>query len=77
MSLRVRFFASLRDAMGRDEETLPGDGVRTVADVWACVSGGMPLSDHVLCSINMEYAVPESPVQDGDEIAFFPPVTGG
>ena len=63
--------------MGRDEETVVGDELSTVADVWQRVSGGRPFSDRLLCAVNMEYATAESPVRDGDEIAFFPPVTGG
>jgi molybdopterin synthase sulfur carrier subunit len=32
---------------------------------------------NTLVAINQEYATPEQPVRDGDEVAFFPPVTGG
>jgi len=35
----------------------------------------MPAS--TLCSINMEYVKPDHTIKDGDEVAFFPPVTGG
>ena len=49
----------------------------TVSDVWKAVHQGQTLPDHLLCAVNMAYAKPESPVQDGDEVAFFPQVTGG
>lgn len=77
MSIRVRYFASLRETLGRTEETLSPDGIATVADVWRCVSGGKPLPDHLLCAVNMDYSAPTTAVRDGDEVAFFPPVTGG
>lgn len=77
MTVRVRYFASLREKMGRIDDILVFEGIETVSDVWKVVSGGQPLSEQVLCAINMEYAEPQSPVKDGDEVAFFPPVTGG
>ncbi len=63
--------------MGRIEETLSPEGLDTVSDVWKAVSEGKPLPDQMLCAVNMEYASSESAVKDGDEVAFFPPVTGG
>lgn len=77
MSIKVRYFASLRETMGRVEESLAADGIQTVADLWKAVNEGQPLPDHVLCAVNMEYAEPTAAVKDGDEVAFFPPVTGG
>jgi sulfur-carrier protein len=77
MSIRVRYFASLREKMGRVEETLAPEGLLTVQDVWRAVAEGHPLPDRVLCAVNLDYAVPDTPVKDGDEVAFFPPVTGG
>jgi len=35
------------------------------------------LPESLLAAVNMEYARPDQPVRDGDEVAFFPPVTGG
>ena len=77
MSIKVRYFASLRERMGRVEESLAPEGMRTVAEVWKAVSEGQPLPEGVLCAVNMEYADAAAPVRDGDEVAFFPPVTGG
>ncbi|QSA96254.1 MoaD/ThiS family protein [Methylococcus sp. EFPC2] len=77
MSIRVRYFASLRETLGRNEESLSAEGIATVSDVWRCVSGGKPLPDHLLCAVNMEYSEAGTAVRDGDEVAFFPPVTGG
>lgn len=77
MSIHVRYFASLRETMGRMDEFLSPDGLMTVSDVWKAVHQGQTLPDHLLCAVNMAYAKPESPVQDGDEVAFFPQVTGG
>jgi molybdopterin synthase sulfur carrier subunit len=51
--------------------------VHTVADVWARAAVGEALPEHILCAVNREYAPPSAAVHDGDEVAFFPPVTGG
>lgn len=78
MKVNVRYFASLRDRMGRGEESVALTGnAATVADLWRQVSGGKPLPDSTLISVNMEYTGAETALKDGDEVAFFPPVTGG
>ncbi|MDX1593552.1 MAG: MoaD/ThiS family protein [Gammaproteobacteria bacterium] len=77
MTIRVKFFASLRERLGRDDLELPAEGIATVADVWARAVPDEPLSGQVLMSVNMEYAQADRSVRDGDEVAFFPPVTGG
>ncbi len=78
MAINVKYFASMRDRMGRGEDavTLEGESM-TVADVWKKVSNGESLPGSTLVAVNMEYTDGDSVVKDGDEIAFFPPVTGG
>ena len=78
MNITVRYFASMRDRMGRADEELVLDGdSATVADVWAKATGGQSIPDSTLIAINMEYTDANAIVKDGDELAFFPPVTGG
>lgn len=63
--------------MGRADDDLDADGLKTVADVWARVAGDQSLPQTVRVAVNQEYADLGRRVKDGDEIAFFPPVTGG
>lgn len=77
MSVTVRYFASLRESLGRDEDTVDSADAATVAEVWKTVSGGEPLPGNVLAAVNLTYVSVDHPVKDGDEVAFFPPVTGG
>ena len=77
MAVTVRYFASLRERMGRGEDRLPPPLPATVDEVWSRVGGGEPLAGNVLTAVNLEYVDPGHPVADGDEVAFFPPVTGG
>ncbi|HFD81274.1 MAG TPA: molybdopterin converting factor subunit 1 [Gammaproteobacteria bacterium] len=77
MHVQVRFFASLREKAGFAERRLEVPAGTTVAEVWAQALPGEPLPDNVLAARNMEYVALDSPVQEGDEVAFFPPVTGG
>jgi len=77
MDIKVRFFASLRDIMGRanDEVSFDKDEV-TVAELWSKLSDtAMP--DSILVAVNMEYTDAAHVIKPGDEVAFFPPVTGG
>lgn len=77
MSITIKYFASLRERMGRDEDSLAPEQATTVAEVWRRVGGGETLPGPILTAVNMEYVDIDHPVKDGDEVAFFPPVTGG
>ena len=79
MSITVKYFAGLREILGRSEERLDiGAGDITVAELWEQVAGRQQSLPHnVLTAINMEYVKADARVRDGDEVAFFPPVTGG
>lgn len=77
MPVNVRFFASLRERMGLDDSKLDVDGPLSVAEVWSRVSDGQPLPANTLAAVNLDYVDMDSEVRDGDEVAFFPPVTGG
>jgi molybdopterin synthase sulfur carrier subunit len=77
MTVKVKFFASLKEQMGCDGATVEIGEVATAADVWLAASGGKALPSNVLVAVNMEYCDPNQEVSSGDEVAFFPPVTGG
>lgn len=77
MAITVKFFASLRERVGRAEATVEAPGALTARDVWTRVAGTQPMPANTLVAINMEYTAVDRPVKDGDEVAFFPPVTGG
>ena len=81
----ILYFAGLRERVGtaREEIELP-DTARTVAalvDLLVARGGGYAAAFSnrrtVRCAVNQEFADPSAPVGPGDEIAFFPPVTGG
>ena len=76
MSVYVKFFASIREKTGKSEEMLDASAIHTVADVWSQATD-VPLPANTLAAINQEYVRLEATVHDGDEVAFFPPVTGG
>ena len=77
MPVTVKYFASLRERMGRAEDRLDAPLPSTVEEVWRRVGDGEPLAGNLLCAVNLEYVEPDHPVAEGDEVAFFPPVTGG
>ncbi len=82
---RILYFAWLRERMGRTEEELPlPSDVETVGGLVALLrerdAAGAAAFAHpamVRAAVNQEFATPETAVQDTDEVAFFPPVTGG
>lgn len=79
MTINVKYFASLREILGRSEDKLEvGDEPLTVAEIWQRVAGEQQsLPPNVLTAVNMQYVKADATAHDGDEVAFFPPVTGG
>ena len=77
MSIQIKLFANLADSIGKRSGTLERVQGMTVRSLWQEFSGQEEIPEGVLCAVNFDYAEPEQKLDDGDEIAFFPPVTGG
>ena len=77
MQIEVRYFASLRERVGCEQEIIELQTRSSVAQVWTVGSAGFDLPGNALCAINEEYAALTDLVVEGDQVAFFPPVTGG
>jgi len=77
MSISVKFFARLREDIGRPVCDLSADEVSTALDAWHLATQGRDMPAGTLIAVNMEYANQDHTINDGDEVAFFPPVTGG
>ena len=80
MNLTVKFFARYREALGVDSVEVEGD-FNTVNDVRALLAqrdGAEVMSEqNLMCARNEDLCQLDEPVVDGDEVAFFPTVTGG
>ena len=77
MSVKVKFFARIREEMGRAEaqvEHIPG---LKVSDVWRKFADDKAMPPALLVAVNMEHVKGDPELNEGDEVAFFPPVTGG
>ena len=77
MTAKVRFFASLQQQLSMESIDIDVRPGMSAADVWDLATSQRERPAKMLCAINLEYASLQQPVSDGDEIAFFPPVTGG
>ena len=81
MTVRLRFFASLRERLKTDaaERTLPAG--TTVAGLWSSLCRERPdlecLSSSISFAVNREYVERAHVLNDGDEVALIPPVSGG
>ena len=83
--MKILYFAWLRERVGHGEEDvrLP-EGVANVAQLieWLRSRGpgyvaAFEQGRLVRCAVNQEFATPDAAVTERDEVAFFPPVTGG
>ena len=82
--IRLRLFASIKELTNTDEESFPMDNFQTVGDLkkilslrgssWNSVFGGEMV---IKAAVNKELVSDDFNLKDGDEVAFFPPVTGG
>jgi molybdopterin synthase sulfur carrier subunit len=77
MSIQVKFFASLRETLGIESTRIESSPSLTARGVWDATTDAADFPVNTLCAINMDYAHQDDTVKDGDEVAFFPPVTGG
>ena len=85
MRIRLLYFARLRELFGtgREEAELPA-GVGTLAELldWLRARGGvwaeqLAAGRTYRTAVNQEMAGPDTPLHENDEVAIFPPVTGG
>ncbi|HGG61266.1 MAG TPA: MoaD/ThiS family protein [Gammaproteobacteria bacterium] len=77
MVIHIKYFASLRETVGKQEEELEASAAATVGDVWRAANPELAPPDNTLAAVNQVYGSFDTAVQAGDEVAFFPPVTGG
>jgi len=83
--IRVLFFASVRDRLGVESVDVEmADAGADLASLRACLAakGGVwadmfACNDRLLAAINQQMVPMHTSIDDGDEVAFFPPVTGG
>jgi molybdopterin synthase sulfur carrier subunit len=85
MKLELRFFASLREGLGLSgENIITPPEVKTIADLRSYLTQrGSPWAEVlangkvIRCALNQEMMSDSTPLVEGAEVAFFPPVTGG
>ncbi|WP_412480009.1 molybdopterin converting factor subunit 1 [Azonexus sp. IMCC34839] len=82
MSVQVLYFASLKEALGMSGESVDFSAeVATVGALRERLIGqgraALATAKNLRCAVNQEMVKLDAPVADGDEVAFFPPVTGG
>lgn len=82
MSVNILYFASLKESLGTASETITlPSGVDTVGALRDfLISQGrtaLALAKNLRVAVNQDMAKTDTTIKAGDEIAFFPPVTGG
>lgn len=81
MRVKILFFGAARDAVGQAEVEFVLAGTPTAANAFAQVLEGFPdlrrFGRSLLFAVNQEYAAADRALNEGDELAVFPPVSGG
>ncbi|PID45662.1 MAG: molybdopterin synthase sulfur carrier subunit [Proteobacteria bacterium] len=76
-SIKVLYFASLRESLAKAEDTIEFEEALDAGGIWQRLNPDRAIPEACLVAINQEYADLQTCVKAGDEVAFFPPVTGG
>ncbi|MEL5988631.1 molybdopterin converting factor subunit 1 [Kurthia gibsonii] len=76
--ISILFFAQLQESMGQSQMEVPLAG-KTVAEVKAWLEKEYPLLSlgQVMTAVNEEFARDQTIVNEGDKVAFIPPISGG
>lgn len=81
VNVRVLFFGAARDAAGSNQVELSLDAPATVGSAWRSLGQEFGELERfgrsLLFAVNQEYATPETSLEENDELAVFPPVSGG
>ncbi len=84
MKIRIRYFALLRETVGREMESVEWEeSPPTLEKLKGFLAnrnsalGPLLEKSSVLCAVNQKYATGELVLKEGDEVAFLPPVSGG
>ena len=77
MVIVVKYFASISDAVGKTSEKIVLQHEMTVGELWTDVSKNIKYTGKVMMAVNHEYVDENHSLRNEDEVAFFPPVTGG
>ena len=81
MRVQVRYFAALREAVGREDEALDLPEGADVAAARAALAARHPalaaLLPRCVAAVNRAYVAPEASLAPGDELVFVPPLGGG
>lgn len=79
MRVKLRYFASIREGLGRTTEELDVPAGSTVEAVWARLVEERPAlaQQRYRPAVNQEYTTNDHALAEGDELVFIPPVSGG
>ena len=80
--MEIIYFASLKERLNTGSETIDIEvhNINTVSDLYSYLRnkyGNESFPDNIICAVNHEVAIPSLPINNTEEIAFYPPVTGG
>ena len=77
MIIVVKYFASISDAVGKTSEKIEIQHRLSAGELWLDVSKNIKYTGKVMIAVNHEYVEHKYLLNHEDEVAFFPPVTGG
>lgn len=77
MTVKVLYFASLRETLAKGSDEFELSQPVSAVSLWTLLNPDVEYPEACLVAVNQEYADLQTLIKEGDEVAFFPQVTGG
>lgn len=75
-TINIKYLASLAEKLGKSSDSIDTTDC-DIQSIWDSLNPTVAMPANTVCAINFQYATLDTVVKTGDELAFFPPVTGG
>ncbi len=75
--IQIKYLASISEKLSKESEIITWRDGLTAQLIWDELNPQNPMPNNTICAVDFEFFDKNKPLNDGCELAFFPPITGG